>query len=400
MFSGKKVVLGITGGIAAYKAADVVSWLVKNNAEVHVVMTENATKIISPLTLQTLSKRPVVLDEFVTGYGWQVVHITLVEDADLFAVIPATANFIAKVAHGIADDAMTSSVLAAVCPKLVAPAMNVHMYENLATQDNLAVLRSRGWQVVEPAVGMLACGYEGRGKLSALNVLQEALTAALLPRQDLAGKKFVVTAGPTTEPIDPVRYISNKSSGKMGYAIAEAAAKRGAHVVLVSGKTNLQPPVAGDKIRTVQVDSAEDMRQAVLAEYDDCDAVIKAAAVADYRVDKPAAEKIKKNDNELVLKLVKNPDILKELGAKKQRQILVGFAAETQNLLEYAKKKLIEKNLDMIVANDVSRSDAGFDVDTNVITVIKADDSVVEYDKSTKALAAERILDAVAELWR
>lgn len=400
MFSGKKVVLGITGGIAAYKAADVVSWLAKNNAEVHVVMTENATKIISPLTLQTLSKRPVVLDEFATGHGWQVVHITLVEDADLFAVIPATANFIAKAAHGIADDAMTSAVLAAVCPKLVAPAMNVHMYENPATQDNLAVLRSRGWQVVEPAVGMLACGYEGRGKLPALDVLQEVLTVALLPRRDFAGRKVVVTAGPTTEPIDPVRYISNKSSGKMGYAIAEAAAKRGADVVLVSGRTNLQPPVVSDKIRVVQVDSAEDMRQAVFAEYDDCDAVIKAAAVADYRVDKPAAEKIKKNDNELVLKLVKNPDILKELGANKQRQILVGFAAETQNLLEYAKKKLTEKNLDMIVANDVSRSDAGFDVDTNVITVIKADGSVMEYDKSTKAVAAERILDAVAELWR
>lgn len=400
MFRGKKVVLGITGGIAAYKAADVVSWLAKNNAEVHVVMTENATKIISPLTLQTLSKRPVVLDEFATGLGWQVVHITLVENADLFAVIPATANFIAKAANGIADDAMTSAVLAAVCPKLAAPAMNVHMYENPATQANLETLSKRGWEIVEPVVGRLACGYEGKGKLPDLQILQEAITAALLPRRDFAGKKVLVTAGPTVEPIDPVRYISNRSSGKMGYAVAEAAAKRGADVVLISGKTNLCPPLAGNKIRTEQVTSAADMKKAVFAEYDDCDVVIMAAAVADYRVDRPSADKIKKNENELVLKLVKNPDILKELGAEKQHRILVGFAAETQNLQEYAKKKLQEKNLDMIVANDVSRSDAGFDVDTNVITVLKADGSVMEYGKSSKALAAERILDAVAEFWQ
>lgn len=396
MFSGKKVVLGITGGIAAYKAADVVSWLAKNNAEVHVVMTENATKIISPLTLQTLSKRPVVLDEFATGHGWQVVHITLVEDADLFAVIPATANFMAKATHGIADDALTSSVLAATCPMLIAPAMNVHMYENAATQNNLAVLKERGWNIVEPAVGMLACGYEGKGKLPSLEVLQQALTEALLPKQDLLGKKIIVTAGPTSEPIDPVRYITNKSSGKMGYAIAEAAAKRGAEVLLVSGKTNLRPPVCGDKIRTVNVLSAEDMKEAVFAEYDNCDIVIKAAAVADYRAAEISDTKIKKNDDQLTLKLIKNPDILKELGKAKKHQILVGFAAETNNLLEYAGKKLKEKNLDLIVANDVSRKDAGFDVDTNIITIIKANGDIKEYDKCTKAAAAEIILDAVA----
>lgn len=396
MFSGKKVVLGITGGIAAYKAADVVSWLAKNHAEVHVVMTENAAKIISPLTLQTLSKRPVVLDEFATGHGWQVVHITLVEDADLFAVIPATANFMAKAAHGIADDALTSSVLAATCPMLIAPAMNVHMYENAATQNNLAVLKERGWSIVEPAVGMLACGYEGKGKLPSLEVLQQALTEALLPKQDLLGKKVIVTAGPTSEPLDPVRYITNKSSGKMGYAIAEAAAKRGAQVLLVSGKTNLRPPVCGDKIRTVNVLSAEDMREAVFAEYENCDIVIKAAAVADYRAAEISDTKIKKHDDELTLKLIKNPDILKELGKAKKHQILVGFAAETNNLLEYAGKKLKEKNLDLIVANDVSRKDAGFDVDTNIITIIKANGDIKEYDKCTKAAAAEIILDAVA----
>ncbi|MGI5824236.1 MAG: bifunctional phosphopantothenoylcysteine decarboxylase/phosphopantothenate--cysteine ligase CoaBC [Bacillota bacterium] len=398
MFSGKKVVFGITGGIAAYKAADVVSWLAKNGAEVHVVMTENAAKIISPLTLQTLSKRPVVLDEFAEGFGWQVVHITLVQDADLFAVIPATANFMAKAAGGIADDAITSSVLAATCPMLVAPAMNMHMYENPATQRNLQILRQRGWSIVEPATGMLACGYEGKGKLPDLAVLQSALTEALLPKQDFGGKKILVTAGPTVEAIDPVRYISNRSSGKMGYAVAKAAAKRGAEVVLVSGPTSLQAPVYGDKIRTVRITSAEAMQAAVLAEYDSCDAVIKAAAVADYRVAEQSPVKIKKQETEMTLRLIKNPDILKELGHRKKHQILVGFAAETNNLQDYAKKKLKEKNLDLIVANDVSRSDAGFDVDTNVITLIKSDGTVKEYDKCSKEQAAENILDALSPL--
>lgn len=398
MFSGKKIVFGVTGGIAAYKAADIVSWLTKNNAEVHVVMTENATKIISPLTLQTLSKRPVVLDEFATGHGWQVVHITLVENADLFAVIPATANFLAKAAGGIADDALTSSVLAATCPMLIAPAMNVHMFENPATQNNLETLKSRGWQIVEPATGMLACGYEGKGKLPDLEVLQKSLSEALLPKKDFAGKKVIVTAGPTSEPLDPVRYITNKSSGKMGYAIAKAAANRGADVVLVSGKTALKPPVVANKIRTINVVSAEDMKEAVFAEYDNCDIVIKAAAVADYRAAEVSDTKIKKNDDELILKLVKNPDILKELGKAKKHQILVGFAAETNNLLDYAKRKLKEKNLDFIVANDVSRSDAGFDVDTNVITIINAKGEAKEYNKCTKIEAAENILDAVSEI--
>lgn len=390
--------MGITGGIAAYKAADVVSWLAKNGAEVHVAMTENAAKIISPLTLQTLSKRPVVVDEFVTGFGWQVVHITLVENADLLAVIPATANFMAKVAHGIADDALTSAVLAAACPKLMAPAMNVHMFENAATQANLQTLQDRGWHIVEPAVGMLACGYEGKGKLPALEVLQQAIIDVLLPKRDFLGKKVLVTAGPTVEAIDPVRYISNRSSGKMGYAVALAAAKRGADVVLISGPTALKPPVCCDKIKTVKINSAAQMQKAVLAEYEDCDVVIKAAAVADYRAECQSPVKIKKNDENMTLKLVKNPDILKNLGRCKTHQILVGFAAETNDLLAYAKKKLQEKNLDMIVANDVSRKDAGFDVDTNVITIIKADGTVKEYDKNTKEQAAENILDAVYPL--
>ena len=398
MFSGKKVVLGITGGIAAYKAADVVSWLSKNGAQVHVAMTENAAKIISPLTLQTLSKRPVVLDEFVTGFGWQVVHITLMENADLLAVIPATANFLAKAAHGIADDALTSAILAADCPLLAAPAMNVHMYENPATQENLAILRQRGWQIVEPAVGMLACGYEGKGKLPDFSVLQKALTEALLPRRDFLDKRVLVTAGPTVEAIDPVRYISNRSSGKMGYAIARAAAKRGARVILISGPTAIKPPVIENRIQTISVRSATEMRQAVLAEYEQVDLVVKAAAVADYAVEAPSPVKIKKQAEKMTLTLVKNPDILRELGEKKTHQILVGFAAETHDVQAYAKAKLTEKNLDFIVANDVSRADAGFDVDTNVITVMRRDGTVQEFGKCSKDEAANHILDAIAPL--
>lgn len=398
MFSGKKVVLGITGGIAAYKAADVVSWLSKNGAQVHVAMTENAAKIISPLTLQTLSKRPVVLDEFVTGFGWQVVHITLMENADLLAVIPATANFLAKAAHGIADDALTSAILAADCPLLAAPAMNVHMYENPATQENLAILRQRGWQIVEPAVGMLACGYEGKGKLPDFSVLQKALTEALLPRRDFLDKRVLVTAGPTVEAIDPVRYISNRSSGKMGYAIARAAAKRGARVILISGPTAIKPPVIENRIQTISVRSATEMRQAVLAEYEQVDLVVKAAAVADYAVEAPSPVKIKKQAEKMTLTLVKNPDILRELGEKKTHQILVGFAAETHDVQAYAKAKLTEKNLDFIVANDVSRADAGFNVDTNVITVMRRDGTVQEFGKCSKDEAANHILDAIAPL--
>ena len=272
------------------------------------------------------------------------------------------------------------------------------MYENAATQENLQILQSRGWHIIEPATGMLACGYEGKGKLPALDVLQKALLDVLLPKQDFFGKKILVTAGPTIEAIDPVRYISNRSSGKMGYSVAMAAAKRGADVVLVSGPTALKPPVLGSKIKTIQVSSAEQMRNAVFSEYDNCDVVIKAAAVADYRVENPSSVKIKKQDDNMVLKLVKNPDILKELGQCKKHQILVGFAAETNDLQNYAKRKLKEKNLDLIVANDVSRKDAGFDVDTNVITIIKADGTIKEYDKSTKEQAAENILNAVYPL--
>lgn len=394
MFENKKVVLGVSGGIAAYKAADITSWLAQNGAEVHCVMTEAATKFISPVVLQALSGREVVVDEFVTGPGWGIVHIDLVADADLLAIIPATANIIAKIAHGIADDALTSTVLAATCPLFIAPAMNTHMFENAATQQNLQALSERGWHILQPAEGHLACGTVGAGKLPSVDVIKAELTNLLLPKQDFLGKKVLVTAGPTSEPIDPVRYISNRSSGKMGYAVAEAAKARGAEVVLVSGPVNIPAPAG---VKVVPVGSALQMRGAVLAEYPDSDVVIKAAAVADYRVEAPADHKIKKTDDcdELVLRLVKNPDILQELGECKQQQFLVGFAAETNNVEDYARKKLKKKNADILVANDVSRSDAGFDVDTNKITIFEADGTKTEYPLASKRETADFILDAV-----
>jgi phosphopantothenoylcysteine decarboxylase/phosphopantothenate--cysteine ligase len=394
MFKNKKVVLGVSGGIAAYKAADVTSWLAQNGAEVHCVMTEAAAKFISPVVLQALSGREVVIDEFVTGPGWGIVHIDLATDADLLAIIPATANIIAKIAHGIADDALTSTVLAATCPLFIAPAMNTHMFQNAATQQNLQTLSERGWHILQPAEGRLACGAVGAGKLPSVDVIKAELTNMLLPKQDFLGKKVLVTAGPTSEPIDPVRYISNRSSGKMGYAVAEAAKARGAEVVLVSGPVNIPAPVG---VKVVPVGSALQMRRAVLAEYPDSDVVVKAAAVADYRVSDPADHKIKKTDDcdELILRLVKNPDILQELGSSKQQQFLVGFAAETNNVEEYARRKLQKKNADMLVANDVSRADAGFDVDTNKITIFEADGTKTEYPLASKRETADFILDAV-----
>ena len=401
MFADKKIVLGVSGGIAAYKAADIVSWLTKNGAEVHCVLTKAAAEFVSPLVLQALSGREVVVGEFVTGPGWGIVHIDLAADADFLAIIPATANIIAKIAAGIADDALTSTVLAATCPLFIAPAMNTHMFENVATQQNLQTLRQRGWHVMPPASGRLACGAVGVGKLPAVEEIEEQLQQLLLHENrqtptDLAGKKVLVTAGPTTEAIDPVRYISNRSSGKMGYAVAQQAAARGAEVLIISGPVSLPPP---DGVRCVRVESARQMREAVLAEYADCDVVIMAAAVADYRVAAPADHKIKKtaDNQELVLQLLRNPDILQELGSLKQQQVLVGFAAETDNLEEYARKKLQSKRADLLVANDVSRSDAGFDVDTNQIIIFGADGSRREYPLTTKLQAAAYILDAVTK---
>lgn len=398
MFANKKIVLGICGGIAAYKAADIASWLKKNGADVHCVMTANAAKFISPLVLQALTANPVAVDEFVTGPGWGIVHIALADKADALVIVPATANVIGKIAAGIADDALTSAVLAATCPLFMAPAMNTNMYRNPAVQHNLAALRERGWHILPPASGHLACGAVGEGKLPDVAVIEEALQKLLLPRQDLAGKKVLVTAGPTSEPIDPVRYITNRSSGKMGYAVAAAARERGAEVVLVSG-AHLATPAG---VRLIKSGSAVEMREAVISEYDTCDIVVMAAAVADYRVAAPADRKIKKTDDndELTLHLVKNPDILRELGEKKTHQLLVGFAAETNDLDAYATAKLQKKNADMLVGNDVSRAGAGFDVDTNIITIFQPGGIKTEYPLCSKQQAAEYILDAVVEALR
>lgn len=398
MFSNKKIVLGISGGIAAYKAADLASHLTARGADVHCVMTAHATEFISPLVLQALTGNPVVTEEFVTGPGWGIVHIDLADGADLLAIVPATANVVAKIAAGIADDALTSAVLAADCPRFIAPAMNTKMYRNAATQANLQTLRERGWQVMTPAAGRLACGAVGEGKLPAVDDIEAEIVKILAPKQDLAGKKLVISAGPTAEPIDPVRYITNRSSGKMGYALAEAAKARGAEVVLVSGPVNLTAPTG---VEVKKINSAQQMFDAVTAEYDSCDMVIMAAAVADYRVAEVADHKIKKtaDNDEMTLKLVKNPDILATLGSRKTHQLLVGFAAETNNVEEYARIKLAKKNADLLVANDVSRADAGFDVDTNQVIIFGADGSRVESPLGSKRQTADFILDeAVARL--
>lgn len=392
MFANKKVVLGISGGIAAYKAADVASWLTGHGADVHCVMTAHATEFISPVTLQALTGNPVVTDEFVKGPGWGIVHIDLADGADLLAIVPATANTVAKIVSGIADEALTSTVLAADCPLFIAPAMNTKMYQNAATQANLQTLRERGWQVMKPASGRLACGAVGEGKLPPVADIEKAIEEILLPKRDLQGKRLVISAGPTAEPIDPVRYITNRSSGKMGYALAEAAVARGAEVVLVSGPVNLSAP---NGVTVYNVNSAQEMFDAVTAEYEACDMVIMAAAVADYRVAEVAEHKIKKtaDNDEMTLKLVKNPDILATLGSRKTHQLLVGFAAETDNVEEYARIKLQKKNADMLVANDVSRADAGFDVDTNQVIIFGADGTRKESEWGSKRQTADFILD-------
>jgi len=395
MFTGKKVVVGISGGIAAYKACDIVSWLRQNHAFVRVIMTESACEIVTPLTLQTLSGNVVYTDLFATGSDYKVVHIEAVTDADLFLVLPATGNIMAKMAHGIADEVLSTSLLAAACPVMVAPAMNVHMFENPATQENMATLKKRGCKFIEPAYGHLACGVVAKGRLAELDDIKAAVSAELLKEQDFSGKKILITAGPTREPIDAVRYITNRSSGRMGYAVAAAAQARGAEVILVSGPVNLSA-VAG--VETINVTTADEMYAAVMQHYADADIVIKAAAVADYKMAQVVDHKMKKSEADLTLQLLPNVDILKTLGQQKTNQILVGFAAETNNVEAYAAKKIKEKNLDMIVANDVSAAGAGFDVDTNIITMLKPDGTKTELPLQSKAAAADAILDEIKTL--
>lgn len=396
MLKDKNVILGVTGGIAAYKSVEIASRLRKAGASVHVIMTAGAQNFVTSMTFREITGNPVVTTMWGEITNHQVEHIALAELADLMIIAPATANFIAKAAAGMADDMLTTTLLATKAPIFFAPAMNTNMYENTLTQGNIQKLVDLGWHFIPPATGHLACGTDGIGRLPEPTEILDFVVAELSHEEDFIGKKLLVTAAGTYEPIDPVRYIGNRSSGKMGYAIAEAAKKRGAEVTLVSGPSALTAPAG---VKLVRVETAAQMRQAVLEFFNEADIIIKAAAVADYRVREVADQKIKKNDDELVLVLEKNPDILFELGQKKKSgQILVGFAAETQHLLEYAKAKLEKKNLDMIVANDVSRKDAGFNVDTNAVKLLYRDGTVQELPVMTKYKLANELLNMVIKL--
>lgn len=372
MLKGKTVIIGVTGSIAAYKAADLASRLVKEHAEVHVIMTRNATKFIHPITFETLTKQKCLTDTFDRNFQFEVEHVELAKKADLMIVAPASANILAKMAHGIADDMLSTTLLACTtCPVLVSPAMNTRMYEHPATQENLKILASRGVKIIEPASGRLACGDEGKGKLPDPSYLVQRILLEIACEKDLAGRKILVTAGPTREALDPVRYITNHSSGKMGYAIAAAAALRGAEVTLVSGPVAIEPPVG---VKLIPITSAGDLFRAVTSCSDEQDIIIKAAAVADYRPASVSDEKMHKADGDLSIALERTEDTLQYLGDhKKEGQLLCGFAMETSGLEERALKKLKKKNLDMICANNVKVEGAGFGTDTNVVTMITAD---------------------------
>ena len=368
ILEGKKIVIGITGSIAAYKIASLVSSLTKRKAQVHVIMTANATKFISPLTFESLTGNKVHTDTFDLSPDHSIHHITLVKNCDIFLIAPATANIIGKIVHGIADDMLTSTFIAYDGIKMISPAMNCIMYENQINQDNLKLCKKYGIKVIEPSEGRLACGDSGKGKLPEPEVLLDEIIYEICYKKDLKDKKILVTAGPTQESIDPVRYITNHSTGKMGYSIAKIAAYRGAEVILISGPVNIPPP---HHVKIINVISAKDMFDAVKKESSNCDIIIKSAAVADYKPKIYFDEKNKKKDNELSIELERTDDILKYLGEnKKEGQILVGFSMETNNMIENSKNKLIKKNVDMIVANNVKDKGAGFGTDTNIVTLI------------------------------
>lgn len=395
MLQGKCVVLGVTGGIAAYKAAELLRLLVKAGADVHVVMTRSAREFVTPLTFQTLSGNPVHTELFNLLQEQEIGHISLADRADLFLIAPATANLLGKVANGIADDLLTTSIMATRAPVLFAPAMNSNMWDNPIYRENHARLVGHGYHFIAPIFGDLACGWQGTGKLPDPQAIFDA-AETLLGGHDLQGTTVLVTAGPTREEIDPVRFLSNYSSGKMGYAIATAARRRGARVILVSGPVNLPEP---EGIETIHVLNARQMYDAVLARAEEANVIIKAAAVADFRPVVRSAQKTKKcSDQTMSVELQRNPDILAELGRNKGSRILIGFAAETEALLKNARAKLIGKNLDMIVANDVTQEGAGFDGDTNVVRLLSADGNVEELPQMTKAGVAEILLDRVAAL--
>lgn len=367
LLQGKNILLGVTGSIAAYKAAELASSLVKLGADVHVIMTAAAEKFVSPITFETLTSNKVLNDTFDRNSGYHVAHIRMAEEADLVMIAPATANCVAKLCHGIADDMLTSTMLAVTAPVYLAPAMNTRMYENPATRDNLALLAKRGYHIIEPDSGYLACGAVGRGKMPEPSRLLRYIVQEIAFEKDLTGRRILITAGPTREALDPVRFITNHSTGKMGYALAANAAARGALVTLITGPSALAPP---DFVTTIPVSAAEEMYAAVMENASDQDVIIMAAAVADYRPAAPASGKLKKTDQEMSLPLVRTKDILASLGARKGSAFLCGFSMETENLIENSAAKLRDKNLDMIVANDLRTPGAGFGADTNEVTIL------------------------------
>ena len=372
ILKSKTVVLGVTGSIAAYKIANLASSLVKKGANVHVIMTKNATNFINPITCETLTGNKCLVDTFDRNFEFSVEHVSLAKQADIFMVAPASANVIGKIANGIADDMLTTTIMACKCHKVISPAMNTNMFENPIVQDNLEKLRNYGYEVIDPASGYLACGDTGAGKMPEPTVLESYIMKNIAMEKDMAGKKVLITAGPTMEAIDPVRFISNHSTGKMGYALAKIAMERGAEVTLVTGKTYIEKP---DFVKIIDVKSAKEMFDAVDKEFDSQDIVIMSAAVADYRPKTVADEKIKKNDGEMAIELERTDDILGTMSKRKKNQFLCGFSMETEHMLENSKNKLKKKNLDMICANNLKVEGAGFGTDTNVVTLITENES-------------------------
>lgn len=393
MLCGKKVVLAVTGSIAAYKIAGLASMLKKLDADITVLMTQNATNFINPITFETLTGNKCLIDTFDRNFQYSVEHVALAKQADVVMIAPASANVIGKIANGIADDMLTTTVMACTCKKIVAPAMNTQMYRNPIVQDNLEKLKRFGYEVITPATGFLACGDVGVGKMPSENELLQYILRECACEKDMEGMNVLVTAGPTMEKIDPVRFISNHSSGKMGYALARNCMLRGANVTLVTGKTSLEPPMF---VKVIPVVSAEDMYEAVTDCYDEQDIVIKAAAVADYRPKNPGEEKVKKKDGELFVELERTTDILKTLGERKDKQFLCGFSMETENMLENSKEKLRKKNLDMIVANNLKTKGAGFGTDTNIVTILTEQDTK-ELEIMSKDEVAGVIVDNILE---
>ncbi|NLY70655.1 MAG: bifunctional phosphopantothenoylcysteine decarboxylase/phosphopantothenate--cysteine ligase CoaBC [Clostridiales bacterium] len=392
MLEGKTVLLGVSGSIAAYKSAYLASALKKLNCDLHVLMTKNATHFVTPITFETLSGNKAPVDTFDRNFQFNVEHVSLAKLADIVVIAPATANVIAKLAYGIADDMLTTTVLACTCPKMIAPAMNSNMYHNPVTQENLKKLQSLGWKIVTPGSGILACGDIGDGRMAEPEEILEAILHEIAFEKDMKGLKVLVSAGPTKEYIDPVRFISNPSSGKMGYSIARAAAQRGAEVTLVSGETSLEKP---SFVEVINVISTKEMFDAVTSISQEQDIIIKAAAVSDYTPAVTSSEKVKKSDDDMSIALERTPDILKYLGEnRREGQFLCGFSMETENLIENSKKKLINKKIDMIVANNLKTAGAGFAVDTNVLTIITKDEEI-QLPKLTKYEAAHKVLDII-----